>query len=116
MKYCYSNNGLSISSVDDSYVAQSGEILFDEIQTPTELTAAFTGYAALAAVVARAPVVALAQTALNETDRVMLRCAKAGVTFPSAWQTYTQELRDIVNGTDSTSTTLPSTPAYPAGT
>lgn len=59
---------------------------------------------------------ASAATALDATDMVCLRCYKAGVAFPAAWQTYTTELRAIVNGTDTTSTTLPSQPAYPAGT
>lgn len=57
-----------------------------------------------------------AQTALDATDLVCLRCYKAGVTFPAAWQTYTTALRAIVNGTDTTSTSLPAQPAYPAGT
>ncbi len=57
-----------------------------------------------------------AQAALARTDSVALRCIKAGVAFPATWQTYTTELRNIVNGTDTTSISLPAVPAYPAGT
>lgn len=57
-----------------------------------------------------------AQAALDASDMVAIRCFKAGVAFPAAWQTYVTELRAIVNGTDTTSTVLPVAPAYPAGT
>lgn len=63
-----------------------------------------------------AELVASAHAALDATDLVCLRCYKAGVTYPAEWQTYTTELRSIVNGTDKTSTTLPTQPSYPAGT
>lgn len=57
-----------------------------------------------------------AQNALARTDLVALRCIKAGVVFPAAWLSYTTALRNIANGTDTTSTTIPAQPAYPAGT
>jgi len=57
-----------------------------------------------------------AQAALLETDMVALRCFKAGVPFPVGWQNHTAALRNIVNGTDTTSTALPVKPTYPAGT
>jgi hypothetical protein len=60
--YAYSNNGTSFRMVDSSYVAQSGEVLFPAIATPTELTAAFSGYAAA---VAAAGVPAAAAAALS---------------------------------------------------
>jgi hypothetical protein len=59
---------------------------------------------------------AQAQAALDQTDRVASRCFKAGVAFPPAWQTYTTALRNIMNGTDTSSTSLPAKPPYPAGT
>ncbi len=59
---------------------------------------------------------AQAQRALDNTDIVAGRCFKAGVAFPAAWQTYTQALRAIVSGTDTTSTNLPAQPPYPSGT
>lgn len=57
-----------------------------------------------------------AQSALDKSDMVSIRCLKAGVAFPAAWQTYVASLRAIVNGSDTTSTVLPPAPAYPAGT
>jgi hypothetical protein len=57
-----------------------------------------------------------AQITLEETDLVAFRCFKAGVAYPQEWQAYTLALRAIVNGTDTASTSLPSKPAYPAGT
>lgn len=54
--------------------------------------------------------------ALEVTDRVALRCWKANVPFPIEWQIYTTELRAIVNGTDITSISLPTQPAYPSNT
>lgn len=63
---------------------------------------------------------AQAQAALDVMDApggCAIRCFKAGVAFPSAWQTYTAELRTIVNGTASPMpVTLPTAPAFPAGT
>lgn len=72
--------------------------------------------AAELAAIAHAALVSSASALLNMTDMVCLRCYKAGVTFPAAWQTYTTALRAIVNGTDTTSSTLPTQPVYPAGT
>lgn len=57
-----------------------------------------------------------ASLSLEHTDLVASRCFKSGVTFPANWQSYTLALRNIVNGTDTTSTALPAQPAYPAGT
>jgi hypothetical protein len=53
---------------------------------------------------------------LDATDLVAFRCFKAGVTYPAEWQAYTLALRNIVNGVDTQSTSLPSKPAYPSGT
>ncbi len=41
---CYSNNGLSYKTVDSTYVAQAGEVLFSTTPTVEQLTAAFSGY------------------------------------------------------------------------
>jgi len=57
-----------------------------------------------------------ARSALAVTDSVAVRCWKANVPYPADWQTYTAALRAVANGSDTTSTTLPTTPAYPAGT
>lgn len=72
--------------------------------------------AILASLIKPVPLPQRAQSALDLTDRVAYRCFKAGVVFPASWQTYTQSLRAIANGTDKTSTALPVQPAYPAGT
>lgn len=55
---------------------------------------------------------AQAHMALETSDLVALRCFKAAVPFPAAWQAYTVALRAIVNGTDTTSTSLPAEPAF----
>ena len=57
-----------------------------------------------------------AQAALDKSDITLLRCAENGVSIPSAWGDYRKALRAIINGSDSTSTSLPATPAYPSGT
>ena len=70
------------------------------------------------------PLINQAQSALYTLDNgVVIRCFKAGVKFPTAWRDYSNALRNIVNGTDTTSTTLPSPPLkadgsvdYPSGT
>jgi hypothetical protein len=54
-----------------------------------------------------------AQVALDASDMVATRCFKAGVAFPTDWQTYVSDLRAIVS---SGTGTLPTAPAYPAGT
>jgi len=64
----------------------------------------------------------LVTTAQNALDKVtgssgtIIRCVVAGVAVPDAWTAYVAALRAIVNGSDTTSTALPKTPAYPAGT
>lgn len=65
---------------------------------------------------ARVLLVSNAQNALTKSDTTYIRCGKAGVPFPVEWQTYVAALRAIVSGTDTTSTVLPTQPAYPAGT
>jgi hypothetical protein len=58
---------------------------------------------------------AQALAALAASDLIALRCFKAGAAFPAAWLAYVQALRAIVNN-PSSAATVPSTPAYPAGT
>jgi hypothetical protein len=116
MPYAYFNNGLSYRAVDSSYVAQSGEAVFSGTPTSDQLTSAFAGYAAAVGALQNTALRAQANLALDKSDIVASRCYKAGVAFPSAWLTYVESLRNIVNGTDTTSTSLPVTPTYPAGT
>lgn len=81
--------------------------------TADEETAFLAEQAASTASAAIADLKAQAQTALNKTDLVALRCLKAGVSFPSEWVTYVTALRTIVDtGTGS----IPTQPAYPSGT
>jgi hypothetical protein len=66
--------------------------------------------------------ISLSQQAQAELDRVtgprgtIIRCAAAGLSVPVEWTAYVKALRAIANGTDTTSTGLPTKPAYPAGT
>lgn len=62
------------------------------------------------------PLKSQAQTALDASEITMIRCVENSVTVPAAWATYRKALRAILNGTDTTSTSLPTRPAYPAGT
>lgn len=64
----------------------------------------------------RSELIAQAQAALDKSDITILRCYSANVTVPSAWEIYRAALRIIVNGTDTTSTSLPIAPSYPSGT
>lgn len=81
--------------------------------TADEEAAFLAGQAASTASAAIADLKSQAQTALNKTDLVALRCLKAGVSFPSEWQTYVTSLRSIASsGTGS----LPDQPPYPIGT
>lgn len=51
---------------------------------------------------------------LSASDAVFIRCGKAGVEFPEAWQNYTESLREIVR--DGGAGNYPLRPAYPSGT
>ena len=75
--------------------------------------------AALLAVInqpAPVPLNTQAKIALDASDVTMIRCVEAGVAVPAAWNSYRKELRAIATGKDATSTSLPTKPAYPAGT
>lgn len=66
-----------------------------------------------------APLPQQAQAALDKVTGAsgqIMRCMAAGVAVPAAWSAYVLALRNIVNGTDKTSTALPATPPYVAGT
>ena len=60
---------------------------------------------------------ALAQAALVESDKTILRCGENSVAVPATWATYRKALRAIVAATSGDPTVaLPTRPAYPAGT
>lgn len=64
-----------------------------------------------------AQIQAQAQSELNATDMVALRCFKSGVSFPAAWLSYVHTLRLIVAETAwRSSLELPTRPSYPSGT
>lgn len=54
----------------------------------------------------------VAQALLDKSDITILRCMEKGVAIPDAWISYRDQLRAVVKGQQST---LPGTPAYPAG-
>lgn len=47
---------------------------------------------------------------LDKSDKVAIRCIKAGTSFPSEWMKYVEDLRAVVKGE---SATLPNMPKYP---
>lgn len=62
----------------------------------------------------RQNLIGAALEALATTDMVFIRCGKAGIAWPVAWQSYVVALRAIVNGS-SEATELPEQPEYPEG-
>lgn len=116
--YCYSNNGLSWHLVEENYTPQTGEQTFEQLQTPAQLAAAFPNYST-----ANSNISALsaAQAALPESDTTMHRIGEAvGLGLNSwtstdvvAWVNYRRSLRAIIKNSGGT---MPSKPAYPAGT
>ena len=62
----------------------------------------------------QAALVAAATVALQKSDIQIVRCYEASIDVPSVWVTYRAALRAIVNGRDTTSTVLPTIPAYPS--
>jgi len=54
-----------------------------------------------------------AKDLLEKSDIVVIRCYAASVPVPPDWDTYRKQLRNIMNGTDTTSIVLPTRPPYP---
>jgi hypothetical protein len=116
--FCYSNNGLSMRSVDPDYVAQSGEVLFEGYATSDQLGTAFPGYAADKALADQFPA---AQALLTKTDTVVKRINEGislGLTTATtadvvAYMTFIRALRAWIA---SPTGTAPVEPPYPSGT
>ena len=66
--YCYCNNGLSMRAVDPGYEPQEGEVLFEAIPTPEELSGAFPGYAGATVALATANVNAAILAQMDALD------------------------------------------------
>ena len=116
MIYTYTGKYIYIDGVQNLLV---------ENATPTEMAALVAQYQASADaphVPPPQPTPPLSTLAQNQLDIVtgsrgqIIRCVTAGVTVPATWTAYILALRAIVNGTDKTSTTLPTQPAFVAGT
>lgn len=75
----------------------------------------YSGTAFAAPVALQFDIKPIAQMALDRSDMTALRCFKANIPFPNAWQNYVTTLRAIVSGS-LTPTDLPVQPAYPNGT
>lgn len=69
---CFFNNGLSFKSVDSTYTAQTGEVIFnvqDASQVTTaQLTAAFSGYTSAVAAQTKASANALIQAKIDALE------------------------------------------------
>lgn len=59
---------------------------------------------------------AWAAAELKRNDAVLVRCMKAGIAYPAAWQDYDAALRDMVRADEGDPAARPTRPDYPAGT
>ena len=117
MSYAYSNNGFSFRAVDSGFELDPGEIVFPDLATSAELLAAFPGYLSRDGSGQWVAYRALAQAALSESDKTVLRCYESGAAVPAPWVAYRKALRAIVGAASGDSTVpLPTRPDYPAGT
>jgi len=62
------------------------------------------------------PLPVKAQVALDKSDVTIIRCAAKNIPVPAEWGVYRDQLRAIATYKDTTSTALPTTPAYVPGT
>jgi hypothetical protein len=112
--FCYSNNGLSFRAVDSDYVAQTGEILFNVMNstdvTEVQLLAAFPGRATAIKAQKIAELGATYQTKYNnlalqygkidfsDGDTIETKRAAAKVIYKNYMAAYNIEKAAIING------------------
>jgi hypothetical protein len=106
MKYFQDSAG-TVHGIDDTDPSQAADLAAAIPDGWTDITASWPP-------APPNPLIALAVAALAASDRVAIRCIKKDVSF-ATWLSYDEALVAIINGTDTTSTTLPTKPAYPAG-
>ena len=120
MRYAVIENGVVTNAI---MLASPDDLLPEDGQTFVQSDVASVGYTyadgvftapAVEPEAAHAILLRNAQAALWKTDSVYLRAAKDGHVWTDEWKAYTAALRAIVNGTDTTSTALPTMPAYPS--
>lgn len=81
--------------------------------TPEEETAFLADQAQSEGAIISQNIIASAQSELDKSDMVAIRCFKSGVEFPDDWKQYVASLRAIVNiGTGD----LPIRPNFPSDT
>ena len=91
--YAYSNNGLSFHAVDKTYSAQAGEILFNAIATPEQLSEVFPNYNTE---INKELIVAQAQKALIDSNSIVMNCFENSITVPTDWVSYRSALRNVI--------------------
>ncbi|MCX4156168.1 MULTISPECIES: hypothetical protein [Paraburkholderia] len=117
MTYAYSNSGISFRAVDPDYEAQTGEVVFSDIPTTSQLATVFPLFATAQASIAWSAYQASAKAALDVSDITILRCYEKSVATPTEWATYRDALRAIVSAAaGDPMQPLPTKPVYPAGT
>ena len=105
--YAYSNNGLSFRAVSNTYSAQIGEILFNQLATPEQLSIAFPNYNEE---LNKELLLSEAKTALANSNVTIMNYYENSIPVPTTWVDYRNILRTIIS---SGTGTLPSVPQNP---
>lgn len=108
MSYAVRKDGLGWRAVDSAADVGKDETFSDAQPAPTSAQIAAEAWGAYQQ---------QSILALEKSDMVALRCVKAGVAFPSTWQTFVAQHRAIIAAaTGDPTAPQPVMPAYPAGT
>ena len=106
----YSNNGMTALGCEKDYIAQEGEVVFEDVASAEELAAAFSGYES-AMTLENGKVISLqAQSLLSKSDVIVIRAAESGSGIPADWIAYRAALRAIVSSGSGVLPTAPSSP------